>query len=408
MPTRTLPFTPDLDQLRRQAKELKRNLNRNDPVAIALAEEFHAAIDPPSATLAEAQKVVANSYGHISWSRLMAASTMINAIVNDDSETVRKIAQNDPALLETNLRDPNWGPPLSFAANLGRDQIIDVLHAYGAIDTQKAFARACLQGRVHTARKLLAHGARVTRGLIMGPCETLNADGLEFLLDAGATVMDAAGDKTAPIGLLLGTYWRHAQNRRRCFAAFEKYHVTYPDTPAMAVHRGRLDLLKPWIERDPKLLERTLDFGEIYPQQFIPAGGPDDMLCGTPIRGATLLHLCTEYAEYEIGKWLIEQGADVNLSSSVDANGFGGHTPLYHCVVSQPYLFHCEGRVAFTEYLLQQGARQDHRASLRKAIRYSSDESFHEYRDVTPRQWGERFHDQSFVDHEVMDLLSID
>jgi hypothetical protein len=36
---------------------------------------------------------------------------------------------------------------------------------------------------------------------------------------------------------------------------------------------------------------------------------------------------------------------------------------------------------------------------------YVPDESMHEYRDVTPLAWGERFHNQDWVSRPVMSLI---
>ena len=56
--------------------------------------------------------------------------------------------------------------------------------------------------------------------------------------------------------------------------------------------------------------------------------------------------------------------------------------------------------------LLDHGADPNVRASLRKALRYVEDESMHEYRDVTPLAWGQRFHNQGFVDKRAMQLIA--
>src|SRR5215831_21005720 len=52
-------------------------------------------------------------------------------------------------------------------------------------------------------------------------------------------------------------------------------------------------------------------------------------------------HYCTCAStsnEIEIARWLIDHGADVNAKAAVDGDGFGGHTRLFGCVVSQAYL----------------------------------------------------------------------
>jgi hypothetical protein len=65
MPTRNLPNPPSLDHLRKQAKTLLKQVNAGDPDALALAAEFH-----PVTNLAEAQLVIARSYGFASWPKL--------------------------------------------------------------------------------------------------------------------------------------------------------------------------------------------------------------------------------------------------------------------------------------------------------------------------------------------------
>jgi hypothetical protein len=45
-------------------------------------------------------------------------------------------------------------------------------------------------------------------GCVMGPCETLNREGLEFLFELGAELADAHGDRLATVALLLQTYCR--------------------------------------------------------------------------------------------------------------------------------------------------------------------------------------------------------
>jgi hypothetical protein len=56
--------------------------------------------------------------------------------------------------------------------------------------------------------------------------------------------------------------------------------------------------------------------------------------------------------------------------------------------------------------LLDHGADPNARASLRKRLRFTKDDQMHEYRDVTPLAWGERFHDQHWVNPAAMRLIS--
>jgi hypothetical protein len=61
----------------------------------------------------------------------------------------------------------------------------------------------------------------------------------------------------------------------------------------------------------------------------------------------------------------------------------------------------------FTGLLLDAGANPNARASLRKQLHpgYGPD-TMHEYRDVTPLAWGQRFHNQIFVSKPAMELIA--
>jgi len=409
MAARHFPVRPDLDQLKHQAKDLLRAVRRGDPSAAAELVEHHPGrIKPGAVKLAEAQLALARSYGLPSWPRLVLACRMIDAIWRDDAGAVRELVTKHPRLLHENARGVekcNWGPPMSYAANLGRERIIAMLRELGADDLQSAFDRACLQGQLGTARQLYTLGARPALDSVMGPAETLSGSGMKFLLDLGAVIGDEHGDRLAPVAMLLETYCRNPEGKHQCLELFAELGIELPDTPPLALHRGRIDLLEEHLKRDPRLLGRTFTHEEIYPPEL---GCHDDRslaLHGTPLGGTTLLHLAVDYDEIGIARWLLERGADANAKAEVDADGFGGHTPLFGCVVSQPYRVRQRTDDAFARLLLDHGADPKPRASLRKRLRFVDDESLHEYRDVTPLTWGERFHDQSWVSKPVMRLI---
>ena len=407
MPERHVPVHPNLEQLRHQAKDLLKAVRRGDPAALGELERNHPRRpDPATAKLADAQLALARSYGVASWPRLVLACRIIDAIWDDDVEAVRAIVTRHPALLHEDARGVpgNWGPPMSYAANLGRGRIIAMLRERGANDLQFAFDRACLQSQLDTARQLFAMGARPAPDCLMGPAETQSAQGLAFLLGLGAPLGDGKGNRLAPVAMVLETYGRHPEGKHACLELFAREGVDLPDTPAMAVHRGRVDLLEPHLRRDPGLLSRQLAHHDIYPLELGCQTDPDKALHGTPLAGATLLHLCVDNDEVELARWMLDRGADTNARAAVDADGFGGHTALFGCVVSQPYRNGRRGTV-MAQLLLDRGADPNVRASLRKAIIGGDDESLHEYRDVTPLGWGAAFHDRYFVSREAMALI---
>jgi hypothetical protein len=52
----------------------------------------------------------------------------------------------------------------------------------------------------------------------------------------------------------------------------------------------------------------------------------------TPLLEASLLHICAEFNHVACAKVLVEYGADINARAGLDANGFGGQTPIFHTV----------------------------------------------------------------------------
>jgi hypothetical protein len=412
VPDRHFPVRPNLDQLKHQAKDLLRAVRAGDATAIAEFQKNHPEVVAPVVIqLADAQLALARAYGIASWPRLVAACRLIDAIWRDDVDAIRSMVRKDPRLLHEDARGVkgNWGPPMSYAANLGRDGVIEMLRAEGADDVMFAFDRACLQGQLDTARRLYDMGARPVRGSVMGPCETLNSRGLAFLLDLGVELVDEGGDPIAPVAMILETYGRNADGKHQCLELIDRHGAPLPDTAPMAVHRGRIDLLDALVARDPGVLTRTYTHDEIYP----PALGCHDdhtlALGGTPLGGTTLLHLCVDYDEMAVAEWLIARGADVNARAAVDADGFGGHTALFGCVMSQTYRCGVRRDDGFARLLLDHGADPNVRASLRKRLRFvndNDDDTLREFRDVSPLSWGERFHEQDWINREAMRLIA--
>jgi hypothetical protein len=415
---RQLPVRPNLEQLKHQAKDLLRAIHAEDVSAVTELRKHHPGkkskpVEPVEVKLADAQLVLARSYGLPSWPRLVTACRMTDAIWRGDVETVKELVLKDPRLLHEGARGmpDNWGPPMSYAANVGQDAIIQMLKEMGATDVQHAFNRACLQGQIETARRLHAMGAQPTQQGFMWTCETLNHAGMSFLLELGADIADEQGNQLAPVALLLQTYNRHPEGKHRCLELVAARGIELPDTPVMAVHRGRIDLLEAYLQRDPTILNRTYSHEEIYPPELACHADHSYALHGTPLAGTTLLHICVDFDEIEIARWLIDYGADVNAKAAIDADGFGGHTPLFGCVVSQAFMCRRQQDAAFARLLLDHGADANARASLRKQLRFVPDESMHEYRDVTPISWGERFHGpgspgHTWVSKPAMELIA--
>src|SRR5580765_935866 len=199
MPVRRLPVRPDLEQLHRQAKEFLRAIHAGDADAIAELREHHPeSIDPSAAKLADAQLVLARSYQASSWTRLVHAARLADAIWRDDLDTVRTLITRNPALLHEDVlirADSNWGPPMTYAANLGRDEIIRFLHSHGAKDLEHAAGRAALQSHTDTVRMIydLAGRPSLDKWKLAGPAYTLSVEGTAVLFTLGARIVRADG-----------------------------------------------------------------------------------------------------------------------------------------------------------------------------------------------------------------------
>ena len=414
-----IPVRPELEQLRHQAKDFLRDIHSGDTEAVAKFIEYSPeSIDPKDAKLADAQLALARRYGVITWPRLKQACDLIDAICRDDIEAVRMLVTKHPNLIheEANGRpSSNWGPPMSYAANLGRNEIIKMLADLGATDFMRALDRAILQSKIDTAELLHQYlGAPPPPdGALAGPAYTLSVPGTAFALRVGARVEDANGNNIAPADVVLETDSRKPDAKHAILEMYAANGYEFPDTPIWAFHRGRIDLLEEHLRRDPELLSRRFSHEEIFPPEI---GCHDEVLAtqGTPLGGTTLLHMAIEFDEDDIFEWLIENGADVNARSAINENGFGGYTPLFSTVMSQPnfWLNYSGGRgsTRFTKRLLDLGADTTVRASIRKKLhpgyapRYDT-ENWHEYRDVTALEYGEQFHAKVFVSEPSRQLI---
>ena len=399
METRRQPDRPNIDQLRHQAKDLLREMQATDPAV----------------KLAEAQLALARSYQASSWPRLVQACRLADAIWDDDIDTVRELVTNNPKLLHEDVlirTDSNWGPPLTYAANVGRDDIIRMLHGLGARDLKSAAGRAVLQGMVRTFRLIreLAGHPPVSRHELAGAAYTLSVEGTAAIFALGVRVDGPNGVDTNTMEHLLGTDSRAPARKHRILELYVEHGFEPPDTPVMALHRGRIDLLEAHLARDPSLLTRTFDKTEIYP--LAPACTGDPYVSqGTPVHGTTLLHLAAYFDEVEIGQWLLDRGMNVDVPAATSADGIGGYTALFNTVVSQRNFWVNYGRgepdeARFTRLLLERGANPNARASLKhRREEGHGGGPIHEYRDVTPLGWGERFHDRIFVSKESLRLV---
>ena len=93
-----------------------------------LREHHPKSIDPSVVKLADAQLVLARSYRASSWTRLVhAVRPRGRHLARRRGHDPRAFVTRDPTLIREDVlirTDSHWGPPMTYAANLGRNDIV--------------------------------------------------------------------------------------------------------------------------------------------------------------------------------------------------------------------------------------------------------------------------------------------
>jgi len=224
-----LPERPDLDQLRRRAKELRDAARRDDSGASERFVRHHGSAPTGAVTLAAAQLVIARELGFASWPRLKAAveahslslerraeafvaasvegrireaATILDAVpdmahhsvaaaaVLGDATEVARMLTVDPAVAVTIDEVRGW-PPLLYAC-YSRWPQIDRRRAAGLTDVVRLLLDAGASPNTND-------GARYPRAALKGSVEANNPETTRLLLEAGANP-----DIGQPIGEAIG------------------------------------------------------------------------------------------------------------------------------------------------------------------------------------------------------------
>jgi hypothetical protein len=146
-PTRALPAKPSLAQLRKQAKELLKAFLAGHSAAVLEVERFEQFPDRTRFALADAQRVLARSYGFSSWTKLKQHVDGVNvkafceAVDAGDVVSVRKLAKARPELVSLSPDGENGERiPLenSEKGPTRFDETVRLLRARGAKLTPRA------------------------------------------------------------------------------------------------------------------------------------------------------------------------------------------------------------------------------------------------------------------------------
>ncbi|MBC8066396.1 MAG: ankyrin repeat domain-containing protein [Chlorobia bacterium] len=143
-----LPTRPSLEQLRKQAKELKDSGQHP--------------------TLSDAQFTLARHYGFPSWPKLRLAveqDTLTRLMVEGNYDAMRKLLKASPKLVSTASTEGNY--PLHQAAESDDPVLVDILVEHGAPLQTKwqdsahtALSWAVTVGAQHSALRLIHHGVQ--------------------------------------------------------------------------------------------------------------------------------------------------------------------------------------------------------------------------------------------------------
>jgi ankyrin repeat protein len=300
----------------------------------------------------------------------MNAAPLFEAINANDLAQVQTLMTRDPALHRAPLgygkngpltwvaecRVP-WEPPTPTRLAIAQWMIEHGSDVHQGGDGP--LMRAALNPmRLAMMELLVAHGADVNARwngdfpIIFASCEAMAPEPLKWLLDHGANPnCRTTGVRDTALDYLLGTYARSPEHLQACIdllldaGGTTRYHVP----GLLDMLRGRLDRLTAQLDADPTLVNRRfpdLDFGSTGGRRLL-------------LQGATLLHVAAEFGLIDAAQLLVDRGADVNARATVDANGVGGQTPVFHSA-SQ---FDDKG-VPMTEWLVAHGADMSVRVTL--------------------------------------------
>src|SRR6202521_4361296 len=109
-PTRAMRESPDLEQLKRQAKELLEAYRASSPEAVAEVRAYHRTTTVETFALHDAQFVLARSYGFESWPKLKAAvdgvtsAKLCQSVEGGDLRLAREFLTRRPELGRGEMR----------------------------------------------------------------------------------------------------------------------------------------------------------------------------------------------------------------------------------------------------------------------------------------------------------------
>lgn len=251
-PTRRMRETPDIDQLKRQAKELLEAYRGQSPDAVIEVAAHHRTATPETFALHDAQFVLARSYGFESWPKLKAAA--------DGVTTAR---------LHEAVQNGDLGAARALLAR--RPEIVDLMRGGPAGFEIRALHVAVMKRDVEMTRLLLEAGADTRAGIwpnrdATGPLTIAAERGYDEIVAMIVAQEETRGARANPFDF--------------GFRRLQHAMMTGGEEAVIAV-----------FESEPALAD----------------------VC--PPDGLTMLHRAAGQGTLMVAKWLLDHGADVNRKS---------------------------------------------------------------------------------------------
>lgn len=259
------------------------------------------------------------------------------AIDTDDLKSVQALMTAAPALHQAPMGYGRSGP-LTCAAecrvppSAGRLAIVQWMIDNGSDVHQGGDAplmRAALGNRIPMMELLVRNAADVNAlwngnyPIIFAACEEVDPVAIAWLLQHGANPNAGSPDgrfADTALDYVIGSYVRSPALGQCIDILLKAGGTTQYDPVVVDLLLGGTGRIADRLNGDAALVTRRLpdlDFGT--------TGGR--MLT---LAGATLLHVASEYGRVDAAQLLLDRGADVNARASVDADGVGGQSPIFH------------------------------------------------------------------------------
>jgi len=364
LPTRVLPKHPDLDQLKRQAKELLDAVRAGKPDALSEVAARYPGADPQKFALHDAQLVLARAHGFRSWPRLKAYVSggmikppemesdlgrdvwdTITAAAAGDTLTLQRLMERDPSLSRA---EHFYAPPIHFAVREGHAEAVRILLDAGAAEAE--WNGCDLDGLIEIARDrsyeeiaLLLDEVRRRRRpvapsedhLIHAAAERDDVEQVRDLLNGDATLLNRrdAGGRTPlhravkgsareVIALLLD---RGADIDATDSTGSQALDLAVWSRRALAPASGAFDTARLLLSRGANCdLTIAAALGDLHRVTALLDQNP---ACLREVRqnGKRALSAAVKFGHREIARLLLERGADPNWPESDAPRGASLH-----------------------------------------------------------------------------------